>query len=165
MPSIIITMAHHTPIPGRLIIIPDTRQALRPTRIITIIPDTATPITIPPTITREKQLLIVDLVAGNFGLTRWRGEPVDERHTHLCLYLRIPCRVHQHDSVLVEESRVIFDDDLQFAMIVKVKPGASVGQHIAVAQCRAGKRLFHAPAGPHIPEVASGYRETAGRGP
>src|SRR5215831_5167376 len=113
----------------------------------------------------EKQLLIVDLIAGNFGLTRRRGEPVDERHPYLCLYLRIPCRVHEHDSVLVEKSRVIFDNDLQFATIVKVKPGASVGQRIAVGRCRAGKRLFHAPAGPHIPEVASGYRETTGLGP
>jgi len=82
----------------------------------------------------EKQLLIVDFVAGNFGLTRWRGEPVDERHTHLYLYLRIPSRVHQHDSVLVEKSRVIFDDDLQFATIAKVNPGASVGQRIAVGR-------------------------------
>src|SRR5215472_19301941 len=113
----------------------------------------------------KKQLLIVDFVAGNFGLTRWRGEPVDERHTNLCFYLRIPCRVHEHDSVLVEKSRVIFDDDLQFATIAKVKPGASVGQHLAVGRCGGGKRLFHAPAGPYIPEVASGYRETAGLGP
>src|SRR6516225_12030889 len=112
----------------------------------------------------EKQLLIVDFVAGNFGLTRWRGEPVDERHTHLYLYLRIPSRVHQHDSVLVEKSRVIFDDDLQFATIAKVNPGASVGQRIAVGRCRAGKRLFHAPAGLHIPEVATGYGKTSGLG-
>ena len=113
----------------------------------------------------EKQLLIVDFVAGNFGLTRWRGEPVDERHTHLYLYLRIPSRVHQHDSVLVEKSRVIFDDDLQFVTIAKVNLGASVGQSIAVGRCCPGERLFHSSAGPHIPEVAGGYRETAGLGP
>src|SRR6516165_1361482 len=109
----------------------------------------------------EKQLLIFDPVAGNLGLTGWRGEPVDERHTHLCLYLRIPCRVHQYDSVLVEKARVVFDDDLQLATVAKVNPGGSIGQRIAVARSRGGECLFHAPAGLYIPKVASGYRETA----
>ena len=94
----------------------------------------------------EKQLLIVDLVAGNLGLTGWRGEPVDERHTHPFLYLRMPCRVHQYDSVLVEKARVVFDDDRQLTPIAKVNPGASIGQRVAVGRCRGRKRLFHARA-------------------
>src|SRR6516225_2797374 len=36
---------------------------------------------------RKEQLLAVDFVAGDLGLTRRRGEPVAERHAHICPYL------------------------------------------------------------------------------
>ena len=36
---------------------------------------------------RKEQLLAFDFVAGDLGLTRRRGEPVAERHAHICPYL------------------------------------------------------------------------------
>src|SRR6516225_1283825 len=92
----------------------------------------------------EEQLLTIDLIAGDCVLTLPRGEPIDERHTQICLYFGIPCWVHEHDCVLVEEARIVVDDYFQVAAIVEVDPIASIGQRIAIYRRCHSQRLFHA---------------------
>ena len=69
---------------------------------------------------RKEQLLAFDFVAGDLGLTRRRGEPVAERHAHICPYLRMLRRIQHDDRVLVEQTGIIFDENFQVAATAEV---------------------------------------------
>src|SRR5690606_14081647 len=79
---------------------------------------------------REEELLPLDLVICN-GLLPLLGEdPVDELLAVLLLHVRVLLRVDENDAVLVEQSLVALDCDLQLLLVLERDPGAAVGQHI-----------------------------------
>src|SRR5262249_43077238 len=55
---------------------------------------------------RKKQLLAVDLVAGDGLLALRRPQRVDELLSEVFLHIRILVRVHQNDAVLIEQAFV-----------------------------------------------------------
>src|SRR5208282_1808196 len=87
-------------------------------------------------VVREEELLAVDLVAGNGGLAVCRGEPFDEGRAELFLDVWMPCRVHEHDAILIEKARVALDDYLKIAPVLEAEPSASIGKRICVHRRR-----------------------------
>src|SRR5713226_7440427 len=57
----------------------------------------------------EEELLPVDLIVGDRLLAGGRDQPVDEGLAELLLHVRVLCRVHQDDAVLVEQPLVALD--------------------------------------------------------
>src|SRR5258708_2355312 len=80
----------------------------------------------------EEQLLAVDLVVGDRLLALGRDEPVDEGLAQLVLHVRMLCRIHQDDAVLVEQLVVAFDRDGEVAAVLEREPGAAIGERVGV---------------------------------
>ena len=97
---------------------------------------------------RKKQLFAAYFVAGNCALTGWRGDPIDKLLSLRRLHMRMPDRIHQHDTVLIEEPLVTLDQHFQVAPVLEVELGAAVGQHIGVgAGCHVERRAHATAAG------------------
>src|SRR3954465_8142666 len=116
---------------------------------------------------RKEQLLAVDLIVRDGCLPGRRGDPAYERLAELRLDARMLGRIHQHDSILVEQALVALDGDGEIAAIPKGEPGATIRQDIGVHAGGGVQRRPHPLAGiavpgtfrardvdaPHLPEL------------
>src|SRR6476660_9213023 len=69
-----------------------------------------------------KQLLAINLVAGDGLLALRRYQPIDELLSEILLYARMFGRIYQHDAVLVEQPFVVLYDDVEIVFVLLLVP-------------------------------------------
>src|SRR6185437_7423057 len=79
-----------------------------------------------------KELLAVDLISGDCGLSLRRNEPINETLAGFFFNRGMLFRVHQHHAVLIEQSLIAFDEDDEIAAILERQPCAAIGKHVGV---------------------------------
>ena len=60
--------------------------------------------------------------------------------------MRVPGRVDQHHTILIEQAFVTFNQHFQLAPVLEVEPGAAVGQRVGIAAGSHVERRPHAAA-------------------
>lgn len=81
-----------------------------------------------------EQLLAVDLIAGDVFLPLGRDEVIDKLLAQRRVHIRMFPRVDQHHPVLIEESFVALDDDLQVSLIPEMDPRGAIGQYVGIGR-------------------------------
>ena len=99
----------------------------------------------------KEQLLAADFIVGDSPLPFGGGEPVDERLTLPDLNARMFGRIHQHDTVPIEQTPIAFDQHAQFASIFECKPRSTIRQHMGIRFGSDIERCTHSLADFAIP--------------
>src|SRR5437763_7994994 len=95
---------------------------------------------------RKEQLLSADLVGSDRILTLARNQPVDELLGELPFDVRMLLRIDEHQSILIEQPAVAFDDDHELATIFERQPRPAIRKDIGVHRGRCVQRRSHAGA-------------------
>ena len=60
---------------------------------------------------RKKELLSIDLIGGNCGLSLATGEPINKGLAFSLFYVGMSVRIDQYDAILIEKLGISFDQD------------------------------------------------------